>query len=57
MNRLTRLLRLSRIATGWWPWQITDPIGPPATDGPVELKTADGDYLVTADTVYLGTPA
>ena len=57
MNRLTRLLRLSRIATGWWPWQITDPIGPPATDGPVELKTADGDYLGTADTVYLGTPA
>ena len=57
MNRLTRLLHLARIASGWWPWQVTDPIGPPATDGPVELKTANGAYLVTADTVYLGTTA
>ncbi len=52
MALLTRLTALAHLT--WLPWAAQPTTGP-LTTPLVELKTADGVFLVTVDGNYLGT--
>lgn len=57
MARFFKLVALKRLARTLRASQIKPvPLGP-ATGGAVELMTADGKFLLTADNRYIGVPS